>query len=97
MLHLTAEDRVHVQGSPCEICGRQSGTGTDFSPSSSVLSSQYHSAAAPHSLIYHLGDGLGPVSGRSSTYRVYSLRNSNKNNKGGNHNNFSEMKSPRRI
>jgi hypothetical protein len=40
-LPLTAEARVRVRGNPCGICGRQSGIGIGFSPSSSVLPSQY--------------------------------------------------------
>jgi hypothetical protein len=34
---LTAEARVRTRVNSCEICGGQSGTGTGFSPSSSVF------------------------------------------------------------
>jgi hypothetical protein len=39
---LTSEDPVRSRFSPCRICGGQSGTGTFFSPSSSVLRCKYH-------------------------------------------------------
>jgi hypothetical protein len=49
---LTAESRVRVRVSPCGIYGGQRGTGTSFSPSSSVpLSISFHSI-----LMYHLRD-----------------------------------------
>jgi hypothetical protein len=45
-LPLTAEARFRSQVSQCEMCGGQSGTGTGFSPSTSVFPCQYHSAFA---------------------------------------------------
>jgi hypothetical protein len=49
---LTAESRVRTQINPCEICGGQSVTGTDFFSSSSVftLSIQFH-RLSPYSYI----------------------------------------------
>jgi len=44
-----AESRIGSQVSLCEICGGQSGTGTDYSPSSSAFRCQYNSTNAPYS------------------------------------------------
>jgi hypothetical protein len=44
---LTAEARVRSRVRPFGICGEQSGTGTDFSPSTSVFPCQFHSTGAP--------------------------------------------------
>jgi hypothetical protein len=52
---LTAEARVSAPVNPCEICGGQSGTGTGFSPSSSVLPCHYRSAMALHTRTSHGG------------------------------------------
>jgi hypothetical protein len=43
---IAAEARVRARVNPCEICGGQSGTGTNFSPSSSVFPSIYYSTVA---------------------------------------------------
>jgi hypothetical protein len=48
---LTAEARVRTRVNPRGICGGQSGTGTDFSQSSSVFPCQYHSTVALQTLI----------------------------------------------
>jgi hypothetical protein len=43
---LTAEAWVRSRVIPCWICGGQSGTGTGFSPSTSVFPCQFHSIGA---------------------------------------------------
>jgi hypothetical protein len=44
---LTAEARVRSLVGPCVICGGQSGTGTGFSPITSVFLCQFHSTGGP--------------------------------------------------
>jgi hypothetical protein len=45
---LTAEARFQIKASPCGTSGGQSGTGTSFSLSISLLHSRDHSTIAPH-------------------------------------------------
>jgi hypothetical protein len=48
LISIILEAWVHTPVSPCGICGRQSGNGTGFSPSSSIFPFQYHSIEVLH-------------------------------------------------
>jgi len=50
--HLDTEARVRSQVSLCGVFGGRSGTGTGFSPRTSVFPCQYHSTNAPYPFIH---------------------------------------------
>ena len=52
---LATKARALFQVSPSEICGGKSGTGTGFSPSTSLIPCQYHSIIALYLFIRHRG------------------------------------------
>jgi hypothetical protein len=58
---LTAEARVRARVCPRRICAGQSGTGTGFSPSSSVSPCQYRSTAVVHTHTSPGGWTVGPL------------------------------------
>jgi hypothetical protein len=71
---LTAEARVRSRVSPCEIYGGQSGTGSGFSPSTSVFPCQFHSTGAPllGKMKKKMISPCGICGGQSGTDKVFS-------------------------
>jgi hypothetical protein len=51
---LAAEIKLQTQASQYGICGRQSGTATDVSPSTPIFRTLYQFTIAPHSFIHSL-------------------------------------------
>jgi hypothetical protein len=61
---LTSKSQVRARVIPCGICGGQSGTGTGFSPSWSVVTCQYNFTIALRA--HHMEMKNRPFRGRSS-------------------------------
>jgi hypothetical protein len=55
---VTVEAQVHAWVNPCRICGGQSGTGTGFSQSSSLLPCQYITVALQTRIIWGIRNML---------------------------------------
>jgi hypothetical protein len=53
-----AENRVLFPAAPRVVCGGQSGTGAGFSPSTSVVPSQFYSSNATYCEIYIIPNRL---------------------------------------
>jgi hypothetical protein len=67
---LTAEARVRSHLIPCGFCGGRGGSGTYFSPSSSVSTCQYHSTVALHTYISSGGCTIGPLCAAVQRHRL---------------------------
>jgi hypothetical protein len=66
---VTAEARVLTRINPCGICGGQSGSGTGFSPSSSIFPCQYHSTGFD-TRISSVGRKIGPLLAAVQRHRL---------------------------
>jgi hypothetical protein len=79
---LAAEVRVRARVRPCEICGGQSGTGTAFSPNSSVsLPVSCHHGSPYSYIIWEMNNSpVGSRSSETSSHPIGMNNNSNKNN-----------------
>jgi hypothetical protein len=60
-LPLNADIQVRARVSPCEICGGQTGAGTDYSRSYSGFPCQYYSTVALHTHVSSGGWTVGPL------------------------------------